>query len=145
VTPYFFFFTGFSGGEVPPAPVQTATPGFEPRKRRKTWVVRTPWGKREEYETAAQAYARYAELFEGAKPATAKAKAKARSRVMAPQVEYEGIDLGAAFARLARDNGGAIGRQVAADIAAQLAAIEARARREAEDRDDEEALLLLLN
>lgn len=148
MTPYFFFFTGFSA-EVAPVVAPSATPyPTQERRRKKVWTVRTPWGRREEYDTAQAAYARYAELFEGAKPKAAKGKAKAKPRtapVVAPAVEYEGVDLGAAFARLARDYGAAIGAQVANQIAAQLAAIEARARREAEERDDEEAILLLLH
>lgn len=145
MTPFYFFFDGFGGGT--PAPVQTVTPGFEPRKRRKVWTVKTPWGRVEEFDTAKAAYARYAELFEGKAPAKAKRKAKAKPvpPAIAPSIEYEGIDLGAAFARLARQYGQASQSRAIEQIAAALAAIEARARQEADERDDEEAVLLLLH
>lgn len=57
-------------------------------------------------------------------------------------VKYAGLDFGAEFARIAKR---IAQENSAANIRRELAAIELRARREAEERDDEEAILLLLH
>jgi len=70
----------------------------------------------------------------------------AAARLAAPEVEYAGVDLSAKFSRILKTYKGAeLDRRIAEQIAAQLAAIEMHARRQAMERDDEEALLLLLH
>jgi len=70
----------------------------------------------------------------------------AAARLSAPKVEYAGVDLSAEFSRLLKTYKGAEpDRRFTEQIAARLAAIEMRALRQAAERDDEEALLLLLH
>ena len=70
----------------------------------------------------------------------------AAARLSTPEVEYAGVDLGAEFSRLLKTYKSAdLDRRITEQIAAQLAAIEMHALRQAAERDDEEALLLLLH
>ena len=74
---------------------------------------------------------------------TAEAALQAASAAPVETVEFAGVDLLAEFRALIarnRDEGA-----LRANMAAKLAALEARAIREAQERDDEESLLLLLH
>ena len=94
---------------------------------RHQWIVKPKRGKVRKLSTALEAF----DAIQGYSDAS---------------VQYAGLDFGAEFARIAKriakENSGA---NIRREIAAHMAAVELRARREAEERDDEEAILLLLH
>ncbi len=90
---------------------------------REEWIVKTRKGKRK-FKTAAAAF-------------------KAAEKSAPESVTFAGVNLLSEFRRLIaerRDH-----ELLARNVAAELAAIEMHARRIAAERDDEEALLLLLH
>lgn len=91
------------------------------------WKVKTRKGKVRKYASGEEALA-------------------AAAKLKSPEVEYAGVDLGAEFSRLLTTYKSAeLDRRITEQIAARLAAIEMHALRQAAERDDEEALLLLLH
>lgn len=120
------------GADETPAVVQTFTSAGGWNKDwgktygpdREEWIVKTRKGKRRKFKTAAAAF-------------------KAAEKSAPESVTFAGVNLLSEFRKLIeerRDH-----ELLARNVAAELAAIEMHARRIAAERDDEEALLLLLH